>query len=193
MEKEIWKDIINFEGFYQVSNIGRVRGLDRKAPHHKSGTQNIKGRLLKFGNNNGYMSVILTNNRKRENYLVHRLVAIHFISNPENKKEVNHINADKSDNTSLSLEWVTAKENAMHAVRLGLKNPANFWAGKSGFLSSRGTHVTQLTLNGMIVNRYGSASDAAKAVGCDSSGILKATKGIYKQYVGFTWIKEPII
>ena len=98
---EIWKDIKNYEGFYQVSNYGRIRSLNRIVKDTtKNRKQRIKGQILKnTDNGNGYQLVFLTKNSRRKNYYVHRLVAEHFISNPNNYKEINHKNFNKLDNS----------------------------------------------------------------------------------------------
>jgi hypothetical protein len=105
--KEFWKDIIGYEGKYQISNLGRVMST-------------FKGGILKPINNEGYLKVILCNNGKKS-FFIHRLVATHFIPNPENKQEVNHKKGIKNDNRASELEWSTRSENCTHAIRTGLK------------------------------------------------------------------------
>ena len=105
MEEEIWKPIKDFEGYYEVSNIGRVRSLNYK----RTG----KGKILKnIEDYKGYLEVGLTKNGKRKQFKVHRLVAEAFIPNPENKPCIDHINTVKSDNRVENLRWVTYKENS---------------------------------------------------------------------------------
>lgn len=115
---EIWKDIQNYENIYQVSNLGRVRSLDRKV---KTGIKHneykiAKGKILKFNQKrNGYLTVDLSKNGKVKTISVHRLVALTFIPNNENKEEINHINSKKYDNRVQNLEWCTDRENKDHA------------------------------------------------------------------------------
>lgn len=112
---EIWKDIEGLEGKYQVSNIGRVKSLERKVKN-KHGFRTVKEMILtQCISSNKYLTV----NLGRPNDLVHRLVAFHFVPNPNNFKVVNHINFDKKDNRSENLEWCTAAENIMHSVKSG--------------------------------------------------------------------------
>lgn len=114
MENEIWKPIIGYEGYYEVSNLGRVRRIKRGR-----GTQ--VGRLLKgWLDYDGYWGVLLTKNNKSMCYSIHRLVAKAFLPNPENKTQVNHIDGDKQNNSVTNLEWCTPKENIQHAWRTGL-------------------------------------------------------------------------
>jgi predicted DNA-binding ArsR family transcriptional regulator len=103
---EIWKDIKDYEGLYQVSNFGRVMGLKRN-------------KILKPRINFGYQIINLWKNNVCKTYRVNRLVAETFIPNPENKPEVNHLNG-KDDNRAISLEWCTSIENKHHAWNTGL-------------------------------------------------------------------------
>ena len=113
---EIWKDIKDYEGFYQVSNLGNVRSLDRKVKDTtKDRIQHIKGRELKVADNGkGYKLVFLNKGRSRENKYVHRLVAEAFIPNPNELKEVNHKNLNKNDNSVANLEWISSINNKRH-------------------------------------------------------------------------------
>lgn len=109
---EEWRDVVGYEGYYEVSNMGRVRSIGRyvktawgfrfKQPHIMS--ENIHPIT-------GYHMVCLAKDGAKRTYMVHRLVAFAFIANPENKPQINHKNENKSDNRSANLEWMTAKEN----------------------------------------------------------------------------------
>ena len=111
MNKEIWKDIKDYEGFYQVSNLGNVRSVPR------NGTVKYY-KILKPNNVKGYYQVTLQKKGKKKIYKVHRLVAKTFIKNTYNKREVNHIDGNKLNNAVTNLEWVTAKENSNHRVNV---------------------------------------------------------------------------
>ena len=117
---EIWKDIVGFEGEYQVSNCGRVRSVDRIGTHvnYKGKTVKVpyKGRVLRPGDSRGYLSVLLNSKPIK----VHRLVASTFIENPDNLPVVNHIDGNKKNNNVKNLEWVTQKQNIKHAKDHGL-------------------------------------------------------------------------
>lgn len=108
--KEIWKDIEGWETLYAISNLGNVLSKRRNK------------KLKPVPEGGGYLQVYLCNNGKYQRCVVHRLVATHFISNPDNKPEVNHIDANKSNNKVENLEWVTPSENIRHSFEIGLIN-----------------------------------------------------------------------
>ena len=120
MEGEIWKDIKEYEGLYQVSNMGRVKSLN----YNRSG----KEKIMKQSFDKGYLRVGLTKNRKIKTIKVHRLVAIAFIPNVENKPEVDHINTIKTDNRVENLRFVTGIENMNNELtkeKMKLRNSPN--------------------------------------------------------------------
>ena len=108
MEK--WRDIPGYEGFYQVSDLGNIRSIRFN-----------KIRNMKSWDSHGYRAVELCMNNNRYTVGIHRLVALTFIPNPENKSEVNHKDRNKSNNNVENLEWVTQSENVAHAYRHGVE------------------------------------------------------------------------
>lgn len=119
-EKEQWKDIDGYEGYYQISNLGRVKSLERKVVGYYGADRTLKERIKSLQKSDGYLTVSLSKNGKNKRYKIHRLLAKAFIPNPENKKCINHKNGIKTDNRIENLEWVTRKENLQHAHRNGL-------------------------------------------------------------------------
>lgn len=122
--QEIWKPIKNYEGLYEVSNLGRIKRLsETRELFGGRTTMFYEDRILKEKKHSGgYKLVCLCKNGTNKSHSIHRLVAIAFIPNPENKRETNHKNAIKSDNRVENLEWVTPSENQLHAYGLGIKN-----------------------------------------------------------------------
>lgn len=114
LNNEVWKDVPDFEGHYQISNFGRVRSILTSQGTYRE-------RLRKtYLDRNGYENVDLWKLNKQYKQLVHRLVAKAFIPNPENKPTVNHIDGIKHNNVLSNLEWVTQSENLVHAAETGL-------------------------------------------------------------------------
>lgn len=169
LEEEIWKDIQGYEGIYMVSNLGRVKSLCR------SGRKKEKILCL-LKAMNGYRKVALTINKKTKHILVHRLVAIAFIPNPENKCCVNHKKGIKSDNRVSQLEWNTHEENRNHAFDFKLDNCA--------------TPVTQYDLNWNKIADFRSMQEAAIKTGANQDAIrICINNGRVKTSGGFRWKK----
>lgn len=125
---EAWRDIPGYEGLYQVSDLGRVRSLDRISyvpPNdwQKDGFYRTrKGKLLSSSiDGSGYAFVTLCRERVKRSFKVHRLVAEAFVSNPHGKPQVNHIDGNKANNAASNLEWVTDRENIGHAYAIGIR------------------------------------------------------------------------
>lgn len=119
MENEVWVDVKNYEGRYQISNMGRVRSVDTVLRNTKNSFMLKKGSLKKSTDNGkGYQIVSLSKNG-RKNHYVHRLVAFAFIENPMNYLEVNHKDCNKKNNKACNLEWCNRVQNLKHAVTLG--------------------------------------------------------------------------
>lgn len=112
-EKEVFKNVIGYEGLYQISNYGNIKSFKR-----------IDVAILKpIKDSCGYLGGAFYKNRIRKQYILHRLVAEAFIPNPLNKRTVNHIDGNKLNNHVSNLEWNTDSENQNHAIRTGLKLP----------------------------------------------------------------------
>ena len=120
--KEIWKDIKDFEGLYQVSNLGRVKSLG-KSWDLQNGKSFSKPEKIMIGGFNtfGYRHVTLMKNNKQYCKKIHRLVAEAFLDNPNNYPQVNHKNGIKTDNYVSNLEWCNQSHNMQHALSIGLK------------------------------------------------------------------------
>jgi len=119
--EEIWKDIPNYEGLYQVSNLGRIKSLKRKVRSKGGSFKIVKERFLRSWMNRGYSQVDLSKNNKTKAFSVHRIVMIAFIG--ESELDVNHKNGIKTDNRLENLEYCTKSENMLHAYKKGLQKP----------------------------------------------------------------------
>lgn len=124
---EVWKDIKDYEGYYQVSNLGNIRSLTREV-RNNLGTNTVFGQKISpFMNQSGYLQVALSKEGNRERPYVHRLVAEAFISNPRNLSEVNHIDHNKLNCSVENLEWCTRKENMIaSAIFYGVRKEKYF-------------------------------------------------------------------
>lgn len=110
-----WVDVVGYEGLYQVSKLGNVRSVGTKKGRDTNGTMSA------FTTKTGYFRVSFYKDKTEIKYPLHRLVALAFIPNPENKGTVNHINGIKTDNRSKNLEWNTITENVQHSIKTGLR------------------------------------------------------------------------
>lgn len=172
--KEEWKDIKGYEGRYQISNTGRVKSLARYVRsicEYKHIELILKPIKQKYDD---YHYV----NLRGKHYKIHRLVAETFIPNPQNKREVNHINGDKSNNRVENLEWATPKENTNHAIRC-LKI-------KRGYEKQQKS-VCQYDLNGVLLNQYINITHAARLNNLHATSICACCKGRAKTHGGFIW------
>lgn len=142
-DKETWKDINGYEGYYQISSHGNIRSLDRHVKHSKGGHRLLKGKeIAKCINSSGYYKVMLNKKGTTKNEYIHRLVAQAFIENPEDKPETNHKDGNKLNNHISNLEWATIQENAQHAHDTGLSFVSGYTRYKVAKASARFTMDT---------------------------------------------------
>lgn len=162
---EIWKDVKGFDGVYQVSNLGRVKGLERISSDNRFLPERILSTSLC---SNGYLIAKLCFNGKSKRISVHRLVASAFIPNPNNLPHINHIDENKTNNIVSNLEWCTPKYNA------------NYGTGKArareSFISNNSKEIYQFDLNGNFVNSYRSISEASDTTNAPRSEICSCCK-----------------
>ena len=170
--KEEWKEIEGFDGYY-ISNYGRVSGV--LVPI-------LKTHITK----NGYEKIVLVgNNRTKTNLEIHRLVALAFIKNPENKQTVNHIDGDKLNNNVNNLEWSTLSDNIKHAYQIGLKEKTKIISKENIKRAVNAKKKKVLCLDTGRV--YESSMEAGRHIGKDSRSIRAAASGQQKTAYGFHW------
>lgn len=115
---ETWKDVLGYNGIYQISNLGNVKSINRKIVRKNGLNQTFKTRILKpIKKANGYLSVALAFKGKIQIFNIHRLVAIHFVEGQSEKFDVNHIDSNKENNLHTNLEWVSRRENHTHYLK----------------------------------------------------------------------------
>lgn len=160
----MWKKIIDKDIItdYSISDTGEVR-------------KDTNSYMMKPYIQHGYAHVTLQINKKPKRFNIHRLVAIAFIPNPDNKPYVNHIDGNKTNNCVDNLEWVTPSENTQHAVKTGLKSP------------TREREVVQFGLDGKKICEYKSLAEAARITGSSEAKISLCCQQQREQHNGFQW------
>jgi hypothetical protein len=118
--EEIFKDIIDYEGLYQISNLGRVKCLTKRGVFPNGGIVVHKEKIMATRINATYVVIGLRKNSQLNTVKVHRLVCSAFHPNQDNKPDVNHLDGNKLNNKADNVEWSTKKENAQHALKMGL-------------------------------------------------------------------------
>ena len=166
-KNEEWKDIVGYEGLYQVSNLGRIKALERKYKHRTYPSIILKLRE----DTHGYLQTFLYKKNIRKTYLVHRLVAVAFIKNPNHYDEVNHIDEDKTNNKLSNLEWCNRNYNVNYGNRT-LKTAKK---------------IEQYDLNNNFIKAWNSIAEASRKLKVASSGISACCIGINKTCGGYIW------
>lgn len=180
---EEWRAVAGYEGLYEVSNLGRVRSLDRTIirPHPRNGTPteyHFKGRIMKpVAYPNGYLTICLKNQGVKDNRLIHRLVGKAFVPGYFDGADINHKNENISDNRAENLEWCTRSYNLQYNGR----------AKRVGIV--QGKEVEQWTLDGVKVATFPTTRHAERATGIQHQRIIGSCKQKYgcKTAGGFRW------
>jgi hypothetical protein len=180
--EEIWKDIIGYENKYQISNFGRVKSKENYFRYTHAKTNEVfyrlkKETILKNKTLRGYNFISLSKNSIQKNYRICRLVAIHFIDNPLNKPCVNHIDCNKSNDNVNNLEWVTYKENMIHARD---NNLVSIKFGKDNV----GSKKVRCKKTGII---FETIKDASLHFKISATQLGRVLKGIYSDRFGIEY------
>ena len=162
---EVWKDILGYEGLYQVSDKGRLKSIGYG-----------KERILKLvKDRGGYLTVGLRKNGEVKTCKIHRLVAQTFIPNPDNLSDINHKDEDKTNNSVQNIEWCSAKYNC------------NFGTRNQRISEKTSKPVLQFTKDGELIREWKSATDVQRNLGYDNSHISKCCNEKRKSANGFVW------
>ena len=164
---------------YYITDTGDVYSRNY---HHTGRIKKIKT----YKNKWGYERIVLSKYNKKTHFSIHRLVAIAFIPNPENKPQVNHKNGVKTDNKVSNLEWVSRKENIQHSYKT-LHRKANMpWKDKFGALHPRSKIIQQIK-NGKTIAEFYGANEAERKTGISHSNIIACCKGRLNYTGGYQW------
>lgn len=171
--KEVWRPVKNFEGLYEVSNLGRIKSLGRtiqKFNGYSYVTVTYPPKFLKRTREEGYAQVTLSRDGKTRKHMLHRVVAEAFIPNPDNKPEVNHDDGNKQNCCVSNLYWCTHKENMQHAYSTGLRKTKK---------------VKQYTKHGVYIKTWDSIKEAQEKLSVWN--ISECCRGTRKTTGGFIW------
>lgn len=177
--EEIWKDVKEFEGIYQISNLGRLKRLETiiDTIYQQKYKRKIhqKERIVKVNKCSRYYKYTLQNknSNKKRTTSIHRLVAEAFIPNPDNLPQVNHIDGNRYNNNINNLEWCSASENVRHAQN------------KLNKIVKNVMQIDQQT--NQVIKIYKSTVEAMKETGIDRTNISKVCNGKMKTAGGYIW------
>lgn len=174
--QEIWKDVVGYEGLYQVSNFGQVKRLNTHQTTATGVSRKLKGHIVKNYIKAQYLYCDLTSNKNTKHHRIHRLVAEAFLENPNNLPQVNHKDENKLNNNVNNLEWCDSKYNTRYGAR------------SQKIAKALGKKVEQYDETGRLLNEYNSISDCSRKTGYSISLISRCCNkyNMNKAY-GYVW------
>lgn len=187
---EIWKDIMGYEGIYQISNQGRIASVSRVLKDKNGKEKRYKGRvLLPQPNSSGYLRVHLKRDGKLKHHFVHRLVALHFVGNPcdDENTIVNHLDSNYLNNAASNLEWTTYKGNMEHAKARGRLHRTAEWLKnlrESNEKNGRSVIGTNIETGETV---YFVCLNDSRTAGFDPTCVCDCCKGKRNRHKGYTW------
>lgn len=175
--KEIWKDVVGYEGYYIVSNLGRIKRLSTivNSCLKYNNTITRKEHIMSNTITNKYLSVRLSKNNIVKTYRVHRLVAKAFIPNPNNLPQINHKDENKLNNCVDNLEWCSCIYNQNYGTR------------KYKRLHTKTKKIAQIDKKGNTIKTYFSLSEASRQTGISLKAISRCATNRSKTSGGFIW------
>ena len=190
--EEIWKDVVGYEGLYQVSNQGRLLRCERVASNNHLLPPKIKD--LQKKRKTGYMgSSIVDKSGKSHNVLIHRLVAVAFIPNHNKLPQVDHIDGNKENNCVDNLLWCTAKENVNYPISIATRSKSlkiaqnNPQTISKKIKSSHKKKVNQFSLSGEFIKTYESLRDIQRTLGFNITNVTACAHGRKRSAYGYIW------
>ena len=169
----MWVDIYGYEGLYQINEIGEIKSLERKTENNRTTYKEriLKQHLTKYG----YYKVHLFKDGENKTFLVHRLVAEHFLSNPNHLTQVNHLDENKQNNHYKNLQWVSPKDNCNYGTR------------NERISKSKNKKVRQYDKKRKLLQEFESLTEASKLTGASLSHMSQVCNGQRKTCGGFIW------
>lgn len=199
MEEEIveeWRNVVGYEGLYQISNLGRIKSL---RDNHNNPREKIMKQIF---DKDGYLKTILSKNKKHKCFMIHRLVAIAFIPNPDNLPQINHKDENKTNNSVENLEWCDHKYNVNYGTCQERKVKNTDYKKRTEntdykkkiantdyktIAEKKSKPVIQFDLEGKTVAEYPSIKEAERQTEFKHSNIIKSLKGNTKTCGGYIW------
>ena len=186
LEGEEWRDVVGYEGHYSISSFGRLVCHERHIIAKNGHKHYLKRCLMKINQSGVYQCATLSLNGKRRSFYIHRLVAMTFIPNPENKPCVDHIDCNVDNNNVTNLKWVTQMEN--------VHNPLTRMHAKQSFvplfneLNGKSTPIIRISLYDNENLKIYPSQCEAKREGYNQGNISACCRGKLKQYRGYKWM-----
>lgn len=177
MKEEIWEPVVGYEGKYEVSDLGRVRSVDRHVFQQGKSVFYNGVIMTPSVNNSGYLTIRLSRNNKKKGLLIHRIVAEAFLENPNGLPCVNHKDENKLNNNLQNLEWCTMSYNV------------NYGTATIRRARKMGNKIAQYNLKGNLVATYYSSGDAERNTGIAKSAIKDCANGKTSTSGGYIWKK----
>ena len=191
---EIWKKVEKYK-YYEVSNLGNLRSIDRVQVDKNGVSKLMKGRIIKLSDSVGYEGANINIDGKRYKFKIHNLVAEAFLPKIEGKKYINHKDFNKKNNCVDNLEWCTPQENFLHAMHNGRWKPSchrntKSMLGKFGAEHNRSRAVIQYDLQGNEIARFGGTREAGRTINLRPESIARCCRGERNCYKNYIWKYE---